>query len=202
MTDYLLQQATPVYWSMLDLVEPAHRAYAARHRLEYIVERHAPPVSSWVGFQKLPLLKALVERPDTGLVLWIDADALAVGYTDPRTALGDGLVGMSRHPGRTAPTTVNAGVIFLKGCQRVADWLQMVIDSGPGVYPWYEQDIMDASLAQPEWEGYYVNLPHIWNSTAILKHPKECEIRAWHGFATIPYRAAAMRAEMVRRRLF
>ena len=201
MPDYLLQQATPTYWPHLDLTAPVHRAYCERHGLQYVVERNAPPVSSWVGFQKLPLLKALVEQPDTGFVLWLDADALAVGNTDPRTALGDGLVGMTRHPGRTTPTCVNAGVIFLAGSQRVADWLQMVIDNGPGVWPWYEQDIMNASLDLPEWEGQYVNLPHIWNSTECLGHPPDCEIRAWHGGGSPSDRLAKMRSEMARRGL-
>jgi len=201
MIDYLLQQARPSYWPHLDLVERAHRAYAGRHGFEYIVERSVAHFQTWGGWDKIPLLINLTGRPDTGVVLWLDADTLAVGYADPREALGDALVGMTRHPGRTTPTSVNCGVLLMRACPQVHAWLEEILARQPGVYPWYEQDIMNELLEAPEWAGKRVNLPHIWNSTVCLGHPQECEIRAWHGGGSHPERLAAMRAEIKRRGL-
>jgi len=207
MTDYLLQSARPSYYPHLDLVERVHRAYAERHRLEYIAIRQVEPFRVWGGCDKLYPLIDLTGRPDTGFVLYVDADALAVGNADPRIALGDdGLVGMSRHhwikhPSITTETSINCGVMYLRACPQVHDWLEFVLSECPGVWPGYEQTIMNESLEGAEWAGKYVSLPHIWNSTVCLGHPEECEIRAWHGGGAHEERLRAMRTEIERRHL-
>ena len=201
MTDYLLQSARSDYHPHLDLVAPVHRAYCKRHGFEYVVRTNAPHMGSWGGWDKLPLLIDLVCRPDAGMVIWLDADTLAVGDADPRDALGDALIGMTRHKGRTTPTTLNCGVMMLRACQPVFDWLVEVLSRQPGVYPWYEQDIMNELLERDEWAGKVVDLPHIWNSTVCLGHPQECEIRAWHGGGPPAQRLEPMRAEIERRGL-
>ena len=206
MTDYLLQSARPSYWPHIDLTERVHRAYAERHGLKYVAMRQTGPFTTFPGWDKLPLLIDLTGRPDTGFVFYVDADAMAVGNTDPRTALGERLVGMSRHtwmkhPSITTPTSVNAGVIFLRACPQVHDWLEFVLDNAQGVWPGYEQTIMNESLEAPGWVGKYANLPHIWNSTVCLGHPADCEIRAWHGGGSEGERLARMREEMASRGL-
>jgi len=201
MTDYILQQARESYWPHLDLVAPIHSAYAERHGCEYVVERGAEVFHKWGGWDKLPRLIELTGRPDTGWVFWLDADTLAVGDADPRGVMGDALVGMSRHKGRTTPTTLNCGVLFVRACTQTHEWLTEVLARQPGVYPWYEQDIMNELLLEPEWAGLVRDLPHVWNSTGCLGHPQECEIRAWHGGGAHSSRLRAMRAEIERRGL-
>jgi len=201
MTDYLLQVARPSYWPHIDLVERVHRAYAERHGLEYIVIHNSEPFTTWGGWDKLPYLIELTGRADAGLVIWLDADTLAVGRADPREALGDALVGMARHPGRTTPTTLNCGVMLMRACLQTHAWLTEVLARQPGIYPWYEQDLMNELLDAPEWAGKVRDLPHIWNSTVCLGHPEECEIRAWHGGGAHEERLRAMRTEIERRHL-
>lgn len=180
MTDYLLQQGREDYWACLDLVRDRHQAYADAHGLEYVVHRGAM-LPDWTGhWDAILLMLDLVRRDDTGLILWLDADTLIVGDADPRLELAGYDVGMARHPG--PPEHYNCGVLMLRAGHDTARWLERVLNSGPGVYPWYQQDFMNAYLAEPEWKGRVVTLPTEWNSTVILGHPERCVIRAWHGY--------------------
>ena len=202
MTDYLIQQATDEYWPLMLLTNHIHRTYTDRHDLEFVIQCGRLVEDRHIGWDKVEMLLWLVRMPDTGLILWVDADAMAIGHRDPREALPDDyVIGMTRHPGRTTPDTVNAGVIFLRACPQVEEWLMEVQSRAPGVWPWFEQDIMNELLYRPEWEGRYVSLSHVWNSTVIHGHPEECEIRAWHGGGTPVSRFAKMQADILRRGL-
>jgi len=201
MTDYLLQQGREDYWPHLNLVAPLHRAYAKRHGMKYVSYRGVViPEWRWGGWDHIPLILALVGREDAGWVFWLDADTLIVGDADPRDVMDGYLVGMARHPG--PPEHYNTGVKFLKACKEVGDLLQRVLDSGPGVHPWYEQNFMNQYLAEPQWAGKIKTLPNEWNSTVVLGHPEQCIIRAWHGFSQRPAaRLVAMQREITRRGL-
>jgi len=60
---------------------------------------------------------------------------------------------------------------------------------------------MNELLDAHEWAGKVRDLPHVWNSTACLGHPEDCEIRAWHGGGAHEKRLADMQAEIERRGL-
>ena len=200
-TDYLLQHASGEYVSLLQLTNRLHGRYAERHGLTFVTS-NGRRVPDWHFYwDKIDLLVEILERPDTGFVLWLDADAAAFGQRDPREALGDGVLGMTRHPGRSTPTTVNAGVMFLQACPHVVDLLHEAVARGPGVWPWYEQQIINDMLYAQEWQEGFVELGHTWNSTVILGHPLECEIRAWHGGGPVERRLNMMRTEIERRGL-
>lgn len=179
MTDYLLQQGRSIYWDCLDLTEQIHRNFARRYGLTFISHRGAV-LPDWYGtWDSVPLMLDLVQREDTGLVLWLDADTLIVGDADPREILGECLIGMSRHPG--PPEHYNCGVLFLKACGQVSSLLQRILNNGPGEPTWYQQAIINELLTEPQWSGKIKTLPHEWNSTVVLRHPEQCIIRAWHG---------------------
>jgi len=192
MTDYLLQQGREDYWPCLDLVAPLHQDFADRHRMQYVVHRE-PMLPDYPGhWDSVPLLLDLVQREDTGMVLWLDADTLIVGDGDPRDVLRGYDIAMARHPG--PPEHYNCGVLMLQAGEDIAAWLQAVLDRAPGTYPWYQQTIMNDLLTAPEWEGRVKTLPHEWNSTVVLRHPERCIIRAWHGYPGGPWaRYEAMR---------
>ena len=175
--DYLIQQARSDYEPMLALTRQRHADYAKRHNLAYIAHAGAM-LSDWTGhWDMIPLLLYVLRRPDTGIVLWVDADALIVGDGDPRSILSGHNVGMSRHPG--PPEHYNCGVMIVRACREVVEWLETVLAEGPGKYPWYQQDLMNAHIGMV---GAVKILPHEWNSTVILRHPERCIIRAWHGY--------------------
>lgn len=200
MVDYLVQQGREEYWPHLDMVYPRHRTFAAWHGMGYIAQYDAEQQFAWGGWDKLPLLIELLEREDTGWVFWVDADAVIVSDADPRTAMGEELIGMARHPG--PPEHYNCGVMFLRGDPRVADWLRRALARAPGGPPYHEQTIMNELLDAPEWAGLVKTLPHVWNSTVKHGHPVDCHIRAWHGMPGGPAaRLAPMRAELERRGL-
>jgi hypothetical protein len=180
MTDYLLQQGREEYYPCLDLVAPIHQDWADRNRLEYVVRRGAV-LPDWTGhWDGVELMLDLVQREGTGYVFWLDADTLVVKDCDPRAVMRGYDVAMTRHPG--PPEHYNCGVLFLRACRGVVDLLSRMLDEGPGVWPWYQQDLLNRCLAEPHWEGRVLTLPHEWNSTAILGHPESCFIRAWHGW--------------------
>ena len=178
--DYLLQSARGDYVPMLDLTAERHAAFAERHSLELIVHRGAV-LPDWNGtWDSVPLMLELVRRPDTGLVMYLDADTLIVGDGDPREALGECVIGMTRHPG--PPEHYNCGMMLVRAGAQVATVLQRMLDNGPGEYPWWEQTILNKLLTEPEWTGQVKTLPHEWNSTVVLTHPERCIVRAWHGY--------------------
>jgi len=178
--DYLLQSACEAYIPMLDLTAERHAAFAKRHGMEFISNRCAV-LPDWNGnWDSVPLTLDLVKRDDTGLVMYLDADTLIVGDGDPRDALGDYLIGMTRHPG--PPEHYNCGMMLVKACEQVAVLFERMLDNGPGEYPWWEQTILNKLLTEPQWTGKVKTLPHEWNSTVVLKHPERCIVRAWHGY--------------------
>ena len=175
--DYLLQTARGEYQPMLHLTRRIHAEYAQRHNMAYIAHTGAM-LPEWTGhWDMIPLLLYLVRRPETGLVLWLDADTLIIGDSDPREELGDCTIGMTRHIG--PPEHYNCGVLIVRACREVNAWLETVLVLGPGKYPWYQQDIMNAHIGMID---KVATLPHEWNSTVILGHPEQCIIRAWHGY--------------------
>jgi len=178
--DYLLQQGREEYWPCLDLVAPAHQAYADRHGLRYVVHK-GPVLPDWTGhWDSIPLMLDLANDIGTGLIVWLDADTLIVGDADPRVVMAGYDVGMARHPG--PPEHYNCGVLMLRAGPDTVDWLERILAAGPGVFPWYQQDFMNAYLAEPQWDGRVKTLPTEWNSTVTLGHPEKCVIRAWHGY--------------------
>ena len=197
MTDYLLQQGREKYYPLLNLVSDIHGRWAEDHNLTYLAQYGAilPDLPGY--WDSVKLMLDLATLPSTDYIFWLDADTLIVGDGDPRAAMGDALVAMARHPG--PPEHYNCGVLFLRACKQVTDWLQKVLDGAPGVHPWYQQDFMNEYLKEPQWAGKVKTLPHEWNSTVVLNHPPECIVRAWHGFPGD--RCAAMRAEIERRGL-
>ena len=203
--DYILQVARPEYHYCLSLVEGVHRHYAKMHDMEYVQVKDAPEVSGWGGWDKIPVLIDLIGRPDTGLVVWLDADVLVVDLSaDPREVLGGHLIAMARHPGHErGTTTYNCGVMFVQACPQTHEWLNNVLAHTPGKHPWYEQDIMNHFLEDEQWDGLVKTLPHEWNSTVTLQHSDDCIIKAWHGFRGGPTRRAEyMKKEIEKRNLF
>ena len=179
--DYLIQHGRKAYWQMLDITEQRHREYAKRHKMAYVNHREAI-LQQWPGYwDMIPLLLYLVRRPDTDYVFWLDADTLIVGDVDMRTALNGCMVGMTKHPG--PPEHYNCGVLFSRACKEVATWLERVIDLGPGVYPWYQQNYLNEYIGFMEHRGMVKVLGNEWNSTESLGHSEDCYIRAWHGTA-------------------
>jgi hypothetical protein len=195
MTDYLLQQSRTEYYPCLDLTAPIHQAYADRHGFEYVVHKGAL-LPDWTGhWDAIPLMINLAGQADTGLILWLDADALLVGDADPRDVMAGFDVGMARHPG--PPEHYNCGVLMLRACADTVAWLERILANGPGAYPWYQQVFMNRYLEEPQWAGRVKTLPHEWNSTAVLGHTEDCIIRAWHGYPGGP----AARCEALRREI-
>ena len=144
----------------------------------------------------IPALLFLIRKPDTDYVFWLDADTLIVDDVDMRTALNGHSVGMTRHPG--PPAHYNCGVLFLRANKYVAMWLERVQALAPGIYPWYQQDIMNEYIDMLEMHGLLTTLGHEWNSTAILGHPEQCHIRAWHGGGDLDKRMKLMRERIAR----
>jgi len=179
--DYLLQCVSLEYSPMLDLTEDIHRDFAKRHNLTYVSKRGRVMEEYPAIFDAIPFTLSYLKKPDAGLVIWLDSDTLVVKDSDPHAVLGNHLVGMSRHRGPPAEH-YNAGVMFLKACEEVIALFQRVVDNGPGVYPWYQEDFINKYLNEPQWDGKILTLSHEWNSTVILGHPEKCFIRAWHGY--------------------
>jgi len=179
--DYLLQCVSCDYSSMLDLTEGIHGAFAQRHGLTYVAKRGRVMEECPSIFDAIPFTLSYLQKPDAGLVIWLDADTLIVKDSDPHDVLGNHLVGMSRHRGPPAEH-YNAGVMFLKACEATIALFQRVVDNGPGVWPWYQEDFINKYLNEPQWAGKILTLPNEWNSTVVLGHPEQCIIRAWHGY--------------------
>ena len=210
--DYLLQQAAEAFWPHLDLVASLHGAYAKRHAMEYISYRGPyPPGGGWtrkpqahfdMAWKQYSLMLDLVRDKNTGWVFWVDADALIVGDKDPRPVMGDHLVGMVWYPkNRLHIGHYHRGTFFLRACEQVAVLLERVMKNGPGVHPHYDQTLLGAYLAEPQWKGKFKSLPVEWNSAVKHNDPAKCVIRAWHGLGNIHKRFLGMRAEMRRRGL-
>lgn len=187
--DYLVQHGRKAYWQMLDLTNKRHAEYARRHGMSFISHR-GPIVNQWTGhWDMIPLLLYFIRRPNTGYVFWLDADTVICKDADMRDVLNGHKVGMSRHPG--PPEHYNCGVLFLQACKEVETWLGRVLDLGPGIYPWYQQNLMNEHIGMV---GKVKTLPHEWNSTVVLRHPEDCIIRAWHGsYGGISRRLSLMR---------
>ena len=211
--DYLFQSGAEVYWPHLDLVAALHSAYAKRHVMEYICYRGPFPASPWVApkalqttfdtvWKQWSLMLELVRDQNTGWVFWVDGDAIIVGDGDPRPLMGGHLVGMAWYPKNAKHVGhFHRGVMLLKGCQEVADVLELVLKNGPGVHPHYDQAILNKYVTEPHWKGKLKMLPIEWNSAAKHNDPRKCFIRAWHGMGPIKSRLPRMQAEMRRRGL-
>lgn len=193
MNDILLQQGRAEYQPLLDFAEGLHRAYAERHRIEYL--RYDGPVAAgWPGFwDQIALLRALFGA-GARRIYWLDADALLVGDDDLREALGDYDVAMCRHPG--PPEHWNIGVSLWANSTPMRHLLRAALERGPGAWPWYQQAIVNELLAG-ECAGLQVGrLDDRWNATVVLGHlatVADPVIVAWHGIRDVAEKLAGMR---------
>lgn len=192
--DVLLQQGRPEYRALLDLTEERHRAYAERHGLCY--ERFDGTYTSLTGhWDSIVLMRDILANGEVDWLFWLDADALAIGDTDPRTAV-ETSIGMVRHPG--PPEHWNCGVLFLRNGRDVRRWLDEVWARRPGVYPWYQQREMNELLQEPRWGGLVSRLDDRWNSTWEVNESPTPEIVAWHNGRSPGEKLAAMRSYLER----
>ena len=200
MIDYLLQQARAPYWDCLNVSQELHHAYARAHDLIYVV-RKGPILPDWTGhWDAIPLMLEMMQPSQTRWIFWVDADALIVGNEDIRQALPeDAELGMCRHPG--PPDHWNCGVLCIRNTPSTRAWLRAIIAEGPGVYPHYQQGIMNDLLEQRAWRGMCARLDDRWNSTVVLNGPEDCVIRAWHAGGAPAVRALKMKNEIARRGL-
>jgi hypothetical protein len=179
----------------LDVSEQRHRAYAERHDLIYQVHNGAVH-PDWSGhWDAIPLLLELMADKATRWIFWLDADTLIMDDADLRKALPKSAkLGMCRHPG--PPEHWNCGVMFVRNLKRTRAWLAEILSRGPGVYPWYQQAIMNELLDTPAWAGLCTQLDDRWNSTVVLNGPQDCHIMAWHADGGPDYRARNMIAAL------
>lgn len=176
----LLQQARPEYQALLDLTEPYHRAFAERHGLEYR-RFNGAVLPDWPGFwDQMALIDQVLGEEDVAAVYWLDADALALGDVDPSEGLGRYKVGMVRHPG--PPEHFNVGTLFLENCEAVRGLILEVLANGPGVWPWWQQQVLNDLLAKSKKRARLVGEMDVrWNSTFGIRESAAPVIVAWHG---------------------
>jgi len=207
--DYLLQVGSAAYGPHLDLVSSLHGAYAKLHGMEYVVYRGPYPTSPWPGgvtsdqaWKQYSLILDLVRDKNTGLVCYVDSDALIVGNKDPRPVMDGYLAGMTWHPKNEKHAAhFHRGSFFLKACDQVVGLIERVLREGPGPRPHWDQGLLNKYLAEPQWKGKLRTLPSEWNSIVKLGDSEKCVIRAWHGMGSIQRRLQLMQAEMKRRGL-
>jgi hypothetical protein len=129
---------------LLDVTAPALARYAVRHGYEMVEVRHRLDPARPASWDKIVLLRELVDRFD--VVMWVDADAIVLDRApaiehelSPRHFLYmvEHHLGIERVP--------NAGVVALRGGPRSAAFLDRV---------WAQRD-----LANDPW----------WDNAAILR---------------------------------
>jgi len=180
--EVLLQQARPPYSRLLALSYPQHRSYARQHGLE-LVRMGGPLIPGWTGHWDAVVVMLVLLESGVDRIFWLDADALIVGdrYFGVALAASGGNLAMVRHPG--PPEHWNCGVLMVQNGSHVRAFLQELIDQGPGVFPWFQQQLMNDMLSTSRWRGLIgAPLGDQWNSTwRINEHPAP-QVVAWHGW--------------------
>jgi hypothetical protein len=175
----LLQSATPEYDPLLDLTESTNREYAESHGMKYY-RAQGPIMSQWLpNWDPVFLTLALMEaNRDIKGIFWMDADALAVGRDSVVEALWNTDLAMCRHAG--PPEHWNYGVCWTRNTEQVRHFLRTVIARGPGVWPWYNEQIMNDLLAGPLFAGLITRMHDRWNSTREFTEVTDPVVVAWH----------------------
>ena len=179
--DILLQQSRPEYRPLLDLTAPFHLEYCKRHGLDYVrVDGASRETETLPGFwDSIPLFIEYTHKKGVEHVFWLDADTLIVSDEDIRWAHRDSLLTMARHPG--PPEHYNCGVFFMDAVPAVTAFFREVMRHTPGEYPWYQQQVMNDLLLQPQWGWMIGQMDNRWNATVGVTDVPDPAIVAWHG---------------------
>jgi hypothetical protein len=194
----LLQQARAEYAPLLDLTEAMHRDYAERHGMVY--HRVDGAVTKWNGtWDQIPcILDALSTGADE--VYWLDADAMIVSDDDLGQALphhpAPRRLAMCRHPG--PPEHWNCGVLMAQNSHAVREFFRRVLKKGPGMPPWWQQQVMNDMLETPVWGWLIRALDDRWNSTWGVNEARDPVVVAWHNGQGPQVKLEAMRAYLGR----
>lgn len=178
-----MQHARPEYQILIDLSRNLHKRYALEHELLY--QAYAGSFyPDWTGHWDGWLCCLQMLKLDVDWLIWVDADALIVGNEDLRDALAGqetegGRIGLCRHPG--PPEHWNVGVMVIRNSPRVVDLFGAVVAEGPGRWPWYQQQILNNLLEEPEWGDLVAPIDDRWNSTYGVTDVHDAVVRAWHG---------------------
>ena len=197
-TAVLIQCATDDFLPLLDVSEARHRAYAARHGMDFwqVRERAAfPGPARPCHWDRLWLIRqAMADGYD--FILYLDADTLVCeDFADPRLALPPGAcLGMVRE----LRGLYNAGVLFVRNTPAARDFFDRAWDSFPPPGPFHEQSALGQHL--PSLAARFAALPAAWNYCPKLTGDMEGGpfLRAWHFDGSVARRLDLMRAESAR----
>jgi hypothetical protein len=195
----LLQHGSNGFEQLLNITNPIHAAYCARHGYTFRATTSVQsPVRSSMWEKVILLLQALREGCDT--IIWLYADCLIVNPNiDLAAALADTPsslpIGMVRFdPPYAVPGHFNTGAIYIKVPYEAIrrDLIDLFEDAWadwPRHHPWEDQNAINRTLAARTHIAAEP-LAFKWNCTPNLPEPDPI-VRAWHGH-DLPTRISCM----------
>ena len=71
-------------------------------------------------------------------------------------------------------------MLFVRNNEQVRQFFAMLLEQGPGFYPWYQQGAMNDLLALDRWGGLCSRLDDRWNATWGTNECDHPVVVAWH----------------------
>ena len=184
--------------SLLELTRAYHGAYAKAHNMDYFYRFGAQQERRHPYWDKIAILKEVLQQTHYEYVVWLDADTLIVDpKQDLRKALpGDKWLGLVTHGN---PPYFNSGVLYLRNTVQCRAFFEAIWQTWPVDNAWEDNAALIQVLehAPDQWAGV-VTLDDAWNSTHKVNESPQPIVEGWHGYGTSAQRLSSMQAAMER----